>query len=132
MYTDQPGNYTYEQLLDRLFNNPGRNDLINDTSYQGGCWHYAYHNWQSQWLFMSQFLQNGPCHISMTLEAILNQFETGLSKEEQEVEGRKATGGQVTRWRTKQGILQVKGANSSVEESPDAGDTEYEEVLRDV
>ena len=68
----------------------------------------------------------------MTLEAILKQFETGLHKEEQEVEGSKATRGQVTGWRTKQGILQVKGANSSVEESPDAVDTEYEEVLQDV
>ena len=34
--------------------------------------------------------------------------------------------------RTKQGILQVKGANSSVEESPHAEDTEYEEALQDV
>ena len=98
MYTDQLGNYTYAQLLDRFSNNPGRNDLVNDAPYQGGFWHYAYHNWQSQWLFMSQFLQTGPCQISMTLEAILKQFETGLRKEEQEVEGRKATRGQVTRY----------------------------------
>ena len=33
MVTDQPGNYTYPQLLDRLFNSPGRNDLINDTPW---------------------------------------------------------------------------------------------------
>ena len=81
MVTDQPGNYTYAQLLDRLFNNPGRNDLINDTPYQGGYWHYACHNWQSQGQFMAQFLQNGPRRISMTLEATLMQFDAGLLKE---------------------------------------------------
>ena len=132
MFTDQPGNYTYEQVLDRSFNNLGRNDLINDTPYQGGFWHYAYHNWQCQGQFMAQFLQNGPCRISMMLEATLMQFDAGQLKEQQEVEEKKEARGQVTRWRTRQGILQVKGANSAVDESPTAVGTEYEEVFEDV
>ena len=81
---------------------------------------------------MAQFLQNGPCRISMTLEGTLMQFDAGLLKEQQEVEEKKEARGQVTRWRTRQGILQVKGANSAVKESPNAVDTEYEEVLQDV
>ncbi len=34
MYTDWPGIYSYAQLYDRLFANPGRNDRINDTPFQ--------------------------------------------------------------------------------------------------
>ena len=59
MTTDQPGNFSYDQLLDRFFNNPGRNDLTNDTPYQGVYWNQVYHNWQLQGRHMAQCLQEG-------------------------------------------------------------------------
>ncbi len=69
MYTDWPGIYSYAQLNDRLFTNPGRNDHINDTPSPGGYFSPAYLEWQQQGLYMAQFIGSGPCRITMTLEA---------------------------------------------------------------
>ena len=52
--------------------------------------------------------------------------------EQKEVEARTEERGHVTRWKTKQGILRVEGAASTVEESPATVSREYEEVLRDI
>ena len=110
MITEQAGNFTYEQLLDRLFNNPGRNDLINDTPYQGAYWHRAYYNWQVQGRWMALALQDGNGTVLTTMEEILRKFEVSLLLELREVEARKEERGHVTRWKTKQGILKVKEA----------------------
>ena len=61
MITDQPGNFSYAQLLDRPFNNLGRNDLINDTPCQGGCREQVYHNWQLQGGFYGPFSAREAC-----------------------------------------------------------------------
>ena len=54
MYTDWPGIYTYEELNDRLFINPGRNDNIHDTPSKA-WWYSAEHlEWQSQQMFPAQ------------------------------------------------------------------------------
>ena len=89
MVIDQPGNFSYSQLLDRLFNNPGRNDLINDPPYQGGYREQVYHNWQVQGRYMALFLQNGTGTILTTMEAILQKFEAVPLLEQKEVEARK-------------------------------------------
>ncbi len=68
----------------------------------------------------------------MTLEATLMRFEAGLAKEQQEVEEQKESRGQVKRWRTRHGVVQLKVANPASEAEPIAVDPEYEEVLRDV
>ena len=67
----------------------------------------------------------------MTLEAILEKFGTSLAKEQQEVEAQKASRGKVKRWRTRHGVVQLKGANPSNEAVPITVDPTYEEVLRD-
>ena len=36
MYTEWPGIYSYEELNDRLFINPGRNDNIHETHPRPG------------------------------------------------------------------------------------------------
>ena len=132
MYTDWPGIYSYEQLYDRLFANPGRNDRINDTPSRSGYYSPAYQNWQQQGLYMAQFLGYEPCRITMTLEAILGKFDTSLAKEQEEVEAQKASRGKVKRWRTKHGVVHLKGANPTNEAVPITVDPTYEEVLRDV
>ena len=110
MITDQPGNFSYAQLLDRLFNNPGRNDLINDTAYQGAYWDQVYHNWQLQGQFTALALKDGNGTILTTMEETLQKFEASLFLEQREVEARKEERGHVTRWKTKQGILRVNEA----------------------
>ena len=80
---------------------------------------------------MAQSMGSGPCRITMTLEATL-RFEACLAREQQEVEEQKESRGQVKRWRTRQGVLQVKVASPTSEASPIAVDAEFEEVLRDV
>ena len=131
MYADWPGNCSCARLNDRLFNNSGRNDLINDTR-QGGFLPFAHQEWQQQGLYMAQFMGSGPCRITMTLEATLLRLEACLATEQQEVEEQKESRGQVKRWRTRQGVLQVKAASPTREASPIAVDAEFEEVLRDV
>ena len=69
MYTDWPAIYSYAQLNDRLFTNPGRNDHINDTPSPGGYFSPAYLEWQQQGLYMAEFIGSGPCRITMTFEA---------------------------------------------------------------
>ena len=80
---------------------------------------------------MAQYLQEGTGHTLVSMEATLEQFEDDLLLE-QEVVARKEARGHVTRWKTKQGILRVKGAAPSGEESPTTWCKEYEELLRDV
>ena len=89
MYTDWPGIYSYEEPYDRLFANPGRNDRINDTPALCGYYSWAYQEWQQQWWHMARFLGNEPCQVTMTLEAIQENYEGSLLKELQEVEERK-------------------------------------------
>ena len=132
MVTDQPGNFSYHQLLDRPFNNPGRNDLINDTPYQGEYWNQVYYNWQVQGRHMTGFLQEGTGTVLVSLETILEKFEADLLREQQEVQARKEVRGHVTRWKTKQGILRVKRNEPAGEASPTSHGKEYEELLQDV
>ena len=129
MITDQPGNFSYSELLDRLFNNPGRNDLINDTPYQGEYWNQVYHNWQLQGRHMVRYLQDGTGTILVSMQAILEKFEADLLLEQKEVVARNGARGHVTRWKTKQGILRVKGAAPLGEESPATLCKEYEELF---
>ena len=108
-------------LNDRLFTNPGRNDHINDTPYPGGYFCTADQEWQQQGLYMAQFIGSGPCRIAMTLEASL-RFEACLAREQQEVEEQKESRGQVKRWRTRHGVVQLKVDNPASEAEPIAVD----------
>ena len=75
---------------------------------------------------------SGPCRITMTLEATLLRFEVCLARKQQQVEEQKKSRGQVKRWRTRQGVLQVKVASPTSEAGSIAVDAEFEEVLRDL
>ena len=114
MITDQPGNFSYDEVLDRKDKNPGRNDLVNDTAYQGGFWGQVYHSWQLQGQYMALALKDGTGTILTTMAATLQKFEAALLLEQREVEARKEERGHVTRWKTKQGILRVKEATPLV------------------
>ena len=75
---------------------------------------------------MTRYLQEGTGHSLVSMEATLEQFEDDLLHEQEEVIGRKEARGHVTGWNTKQGILRVKGAARSGEESPTTWSKEYE------
>ena len=59
----------------------------------------------------------------------LKKKEDDLLLEQEEVAARKEARGNVTRWKTKQGILRIKGAAPS---GDCARNKEHEELLRDV
>ena len=92
----------------------------------------TYHNWQVQGRSMTGFLQEGTGTVLVSLETTLEKFEADLLREQQEVQARKEVRGHVTRWKTKQGILHVKGNEPTGEASPTSPGMGYEEMLQDV
>ena len=68
---------------------------------------------------MTGFLQEGTGIVSVSLETTLEKFE-------------KEVRGHVTRWKTKQGILRVKGNEPAGEAFPTSPGKEYEDMLQDV
>ena len=134
MYADWPGIYSYAQLNDRLFINPGHNDTINDTPSSAGYYSPAYHDWQQQGLHMAYYLGNEPCRVTMR-QATLMKFEEDWAKGQQEVEEQTESRGQakqIKRWRTKQGVVQLKATEPTGQAEPITVDPNYAEVLRDV
>ena len=135
MYTDWPGIYSYAQLNDRLFINPGRNDTIHDTPSSAGFYSPAYNDWKHHRLYMAYYHGTEPCRVTMTLEATLRNFEKDLAEEQQEVDEQKGSRGQtkqIKRWRTKQGVVQLKAPAATGQAEPNTEDPSYAEVLRDV
>ena len=131
MYTDWPVNYSYAQLNDRLFNNPGRNDLINDTPYQGGFLPFAYQEWQQQAVHgpvYGQWAMSNHNDFGSYLVEIRGMFGQGATRSGRTERITRTS----ERWRTRQGMLQVKVASPTSKASPIAVDAEFEEVLRDV
>ena len=60
---------------------------------------------------MSYYLGAEPCRVFLTLEETLRRFEEDLAAEQQEVDEQKSSHGkakQIKRWRTKQGVVQLK------------------------
>ena len=71
----------------------------------------------------------------MTLEETLRRFEEDWAKEQQEVDEQIESRGQtkqIKRWRTKQGVVQLKATESTGQAEQNTEDPSYAEVLRDV
>ena len=108
MIAENPGQYNYEQLYDRLFNNPSRNNPFDETPYRalfgvtsitiGGAI-------RPGWLHSSKTAMASRCRL---LGISSKNFNTDLENELEEVQARKAHRAQVKQWKTKSGILRVK------------------------
>ena len=84
---------------------------------------------------MAYYLGSEPCRVTMTLEATLMKLGEDWAKEQQEVDEQKESRGQakeIKRWRTKQGVVQLKATNATGQAEQIAVDPSYAEVLRDV
>ena len=133
IYTEWPGIYSYDELNDRLFVNPGRNDNIHDTPSKARYYSAEHREWQSQQMFMAYYIGAQLSQVSLTMKKTLANFEEGLAEEQQEVDEQKGSSGhQIKRWKTKQGVYQLKAPVAMDQAESNSEDPTYAEVLRDV
>ena len=109
MFTEWPGIYSYEEINDRLFINPGHNDNIHDTPSKAG-WYSAEHlEWQRQQMFMSQYIDAQLSQVKLTMKKTLADFEEDLELEQQEINAQKGSSSRhIKRRNTKKGVYQLK------------------------
>ena len=75
MYTEWPGIHSYEEINDRLFANPGRNDNIQDTQSKAK-WHVPAH-WR--WLGQREYMWQP---VVITVEKTLAEYRANLQVEQ--------------------------------------------------
>ncbi len=83
---------------------------------------------------MAYFIGAQLSQVSLTMKQTLRKFED-LEEEQQEVDEQKGSSGQarqIKRWKTKQGVFQLKAPVAMDQVEPNPGDSCYAEVLRDV
>ena len=83
MYTEWPGIHSYEEINDRLFANPGRNDQ--DTQSKAR-WHSPAHwQWLGQRDYMWQFVDAQVPPVRITMEKTLAEYRADLKVEQPEI-----------------------------------------------
>ena len=131
MYTEWPGIHSYEEINDRLFANPGRNDNIQDTQSKA-TWHSLAHwHWLGQRDYMWQFVDARVAPVVITMEKTLAEYRANLQVEQAEIAKHSAVRGK-KKWKTKDGIYQLKDPEPSEEDMPATDDATYAELLREV
>ena len=133
MYTDWPGIHSYEEINDRLFVNPGRNDNIQDTSskVKYNSPEYLQCVRQQEYMWQFQDAQVPPVQISM--DDTLAEYRDSLRMEEAEIALH--TPGGRKRWKTKEVNLIFQTSNTpeqGEQAEPTADDAIFAEMLRDV
>ena len=119
MYTDWPGIHTYEEIDDRLFVNPGRNDNIHDTPAKVRSGSPAHTAWLHQQQYMWQLIDAQVKPVQITMQQALIQYEADLREEEDEIEANKRPTGGRKRWKTKQGVYQLKDPEKQEQAMPE-------------
>ena len=84
MYTDWPGIHTYDEINDRLFLNPGRNDNIHDTPSKAKWNSPAHRQWLSQQQYMWQFVDAQVPPVRITMQQTLAEYYANLRDEQAE------------------------------------------------
>ena len=130
MYTDWPGIHTYEEINDRLFVNPGRNDNIQDTSSKVKYNSPEYWQWVRQQEYMWQFQDAQVPPVQISMEDTLAEYRANLRMEEAEIGLHTPCGRK--RWETKEGVYQLKHPEQCEQAEPTADDAIFAEMLRDV
>ena len=131
MYTEWPGIHSYEEINDRLFANPGRNDNIQDTQSKAK-WHSPAHwRWLGQREHMWQLVDARVAPVVITMEKTLAEYRANLQVEQAEIAKHSAVRGK-KKWKTKDGIYQLKDPEPSEEDMPETDDAIYADLLREV
>ena len=82
---------------------------------------------------MSQYIGAQLSQVTLTMKETMVNFEKDLKEEQQEVNEQEGSSrSQVKRWKTKQGVFQLKGSTPMDQVEPSTEDATYAEVLRDV
>ena len=132
MYTEWPGIHSYEEINDRLFANPGRNDNIQDTQSKAR-WHSPAHwQWLGQRDYMWQFVDAQVPPVRITMEKTLAEYRADLKVEQAEIAKHTSAFIGKKKWKTKDGIYQLKDPEPSEQAMPDADDAIYADLLREV
>ena len=131
MYTEWPGIHSSAEIHDRLFANPGRNDNIQDIKSKA-TWHSPAHwHWLGQRDYMWRFVDAGVAPVVITMENTLTAYRANLQAEKAEIAKHSATRVK-KKWKTRDGIYQLKDPEPSEEDIAETDDTTYAELLREV
>ena len=131
MYTEWPGIHSYEEINDRLFANPGRNDNIQDTQSKAK-WHSPAHwQWLGQRDYMWQLVDAQVPHVLITMEKTLAEYRANLQVEQAEI-AKHSSAFSGKKWKTKDGIYQLKDPEPSEQAMPETEDAIYADLLREV
>ena len=131
MYTEWPGIHSYEEINDRLFANPGRNDNIQDTQSKAK-WHSPAHwQWLGQRDYMWQLVDARVPPVLITMEKTFTEYRANLQAEQAEIAKHSAVRGK-KKWKTKEGIYQLKDPEPSAQAMPETEDAIYADLLREV
>ena len=132
MYTDWPGIHSYEEINDRLFVNPGRNDNIQDTSSKAKWYSPAHLQWVGQQEYMWQFVDAQVPPVRITMEDTLAEYRANLKLEEAEIAAHSSAPCGRKKWKTKEGIYQLKDPEKLEQDVPTTDYAIYADMLRDV
>ena len=131
MYTEWPGIHSSAEIHDRLFANPGRNDNIQDIKSKA-TWHSPAHwHWLGQRDYMWRFVDAGVAPVVITMQKTLTAYRANLQVEKAEIAKHSATRVK-KKWKTRDGIYQLKDPEPSEEDMAETDDTTYAELLREV
>ena len=132
MYTDWPGIHTYAEINDRLFVNPGRNDNIQDTSSKAKWYSPAHLQWVGQREYMWQFVDAQVPSVRITMEDTLAEYRANLRVEQAEIAAHSSATSGRKKWKTKDGVYQLKDPEKPEQAVPATDDAMYADMLRDV
>ena len=142
LYTEWPGIHTYDEINDRLFVNPGRNENILDSKAKVGRHSPEYWHWRGQIDYMWQFQDGQVRPVQIKMEDAIADYQANLRNEQTEVAVHKPLARK--QWKTKDGTFQVKqklGADDGPsadppdqmdESSPEQEEATFSKMLRDV
>ena len=84
-------------------------------------------------MFMSQYIDARLSQVKLTMKKTLADFEEDLEVEQQETNALKGSSSRhIRRWKTKQGVFQLKDPVAMNQVESNTEDATYAEVLRDV
>ena len=131
MYTDWPGIHSYEEINDRLFANPGRNDNIQDTQSKAK-WHSPAHwQWLGQRDYMWKLVDAQVPPVRIIMEKTLADYRANLKVEQVEVAKHSSAFSGKKKWKTKDGTYQLKDPETG-RAMPDTDEAIYADMLREV
>ena len=81
---------------------------------------------------MAHFMDAQVAPVRITMQQALDQCETDLMEEQSEIEANKGSVVGRKRWKTKQGVYQLKDPEKMEQASPNPEEATHAEMLQDV